>query len=217
MLSIMARTSSLSNGISTVTNFNSHDFALVAIVGYRYLHFHLPDGVNVLVGFGLQDDLFHAAKERRDFVKHCPEKVRVWRHPPNSFDEVVVPIPKVELDATIRLGESRIETAEMGDRQMKTQNSLHVGRLGAQSKREFRVVCLADGTESILRTRTASGERIYLQIHTDNDEYIQILHYNYRYYIYQYIHIIPTYTYRYTVIYTDNITYLLMLTYTDTY
>ncbi len=155
-------------------NFNSHKFAIVAIVGDRHLHFHLPDGINVRVGFGIQDDLFHAAKERRDFVKYCPENVSVWRHPPNTLDEVVVPIPKVELDATIRPGESRIETAEMGDRHVKTQNYLHVGRLGARSKRELWVVCLADGTESILRTGTASDERIYLHIHIDIDEYIQI-------------------------------------------
>ncbi len=112
------------------------------------------------------------SRNHSTLAKHCPEKVRVWRHPPNTFDAVVVPIPKAELDATIRHGESRIETEQMGDRQVKTLKSQRVDRLGARSKREFqvRVVCLADGTESILRTGTASDERIYLQIHTDSDE-----------------------------------------------
>jgi hypothetical protein len=63
--------------IAEQRNLNIQEFALAAIVGYRNLHLHLPDGINVRVGFGLQDDLFHAAKERRDFVKHCPEKVSV--------------------------------------------------------------------------------------------------------------------------------------------
>ena len=151
-------------------NLHSREFAIVVIVGDCHPHSHLTDLINVLVGFGIQDDLFHAAKERSDFVKHCPEKVSVWRHLPNTLDEVVVPIPKVELDATIVLGESRIETAEMGDRHVKTQNSLHVGWLDARSKGKFGVVCLADGTESILRTVTASDERIYLHIHIDSDD-----------------------------------------------
>ena len=97
-------------------NLNSREFAIVSIVGDRHLHSHLADFFNVLVGFGVQDDLFHAAKERSDLVKHCPENVSVWSHLPSTFEEVVFPIPKVELDFTIVPGESRIETAEMGDR-----------------------------------------------------------------------------------------------------
>ena len=118
----------------------------------------------------LHDELLHDAQEWRDFVKHSPEKVSVWRHPPNTLDEVTVPIPPIELDETILPSESYIETAQMGDRQVKALNSRRIDWLGARSKREFRVVCLAYGTQAVLSTGAASDDMKYLQIPTDTDK-----------------------------------------------
>jgi hypothetical protein len=40
-------------------------------------------------------------------------------------------------------------------------------RLEARSKREFRVVSLADGHQAVLRTDQPSDDMKFLQIHTD--------------------------------------------------
>ena len=132
-------------------NFRRAEFALVALVGNRHPDRRLADFLDVLGGFGIQDELLHASQERRDFVKHSPEKVSVWRHPPDSLNEVTVPIPKIESDGTITPSEPGIEAAQMGDRQVKALNPRRIDRFLAGSKRVFRVVCPADGTEAILR------------------------------------------------------------------
>ena len=132
-------------------NFRRAEFALVVLVGNRHPDRRLADFLDVLGGFGIQDELLHASQERRDFVKHSPEKVSVWRHPPDSLNEVTVPVPKIESDGTITPSEPGIEAAQMGDRQVKALNPRRIDRFLAGSKRVFRVVCPADGTEAILR------------------------------------------------------------------
>ena len=132
------------------------ELALVLLVRYWQHHPHLADGVNVLFGLGLQDELLQAAQERSDFVKHSPVQRSVWRHRPNTLDEVVASIPPIELDGTIRLSESRIETAQMGDGPVKALNPLGIEGLGAGCQGEFRVVCPADGHQAVLRTETVS-------------------------------------------------------------
>ncbi len=209
MLSIIARISTLSHG--TWTMMNSPSLCLSGIGTRTFIFWMASTFMSVLAS---RMTFFHAAhgvQERRDFVKHSPEKVSVWRHPPNTFDQVVVPIPKVELLATIRHtrhSESRIETQQTGDREVKALNSLRIDRFGARSKRVFRVVCLADGTESILRTGAASDDMKYLPIHSDSlsDKHMQILNLNYRDI---HIPIIPTDAYRYWSTHADSIMILI--------
>ncbi len=111
-------------------------------IGHWHSHLHSPDVINVLVVFGLQDELLHAPKERRDFEKHSPVQISIRRHLLNTFDKVIVPIPQIEVDFTGRpsLSEFCIKTLQIGHCQVKDLNSRRIDRdwLGSRGKREFR-------------------------------------------------------------------------------
>jgi hypothetical protein len=119
--------------------------------------------------------LLHAPQEWHDLEKHSPEKIGVGRHLFCTHDEGIDFVPPVEVDLISRVVEGGIETAQLGgcqQCQMKALNSWRVHWFLARSKREFAVVCLADGHQTALGTEPASDTHTYMHIHAHTCTYM---------------------------------------------